>query len=511
MKILLIEDNPGDADLVSKALSLGDNRYEVQVDCRLHDALNRDLSSFDIVLADLSLPDSSGLDGVKKLRSTAPDLPVVVLTSLANDAMSLQAIKEGAQDYIVKDTIDHDVLERSIRYAVQRQRQATDNRRLLQDLQNSKALLERKNQRLERLCDTAQKFVDNVSHEFRTPLTVIMEYAALISDGVAGEVTEQQQQLLGIIDDRACDLNTMVDDMLDVSKLESGLLGACRHECKLADIVEHVFPALRRKALVRGVVLETKIAPDLPKVFCDEEKIGRVLVNLVVNAIKFAREPGRVTIWANRFGDHEVQVGVSDNGPGIPAERREEIFMRFSQVRSELKECTKGFGLGLNIAKELVDLSFGRMGVESEPGVGSTFTFTVPISNTVEVTKKYLHWLIHVKSSLPAVSAILLRVSASEADQCGEDVEAFLYGVLRQKDIAFRCRPNEWLLLVNTPEVELEEFRDRLFDEHVEINRNRPTGKLPKLEWEFLGARQLEQTAEVVEFVKPFFREPCHV
>lgn len=512
MRILLIEDNPGDAELVRKALALSTTRHEFCVDCRLGDAMNRDLNGFDVVLADLSLPDSSGLSGLRTLKEVAPDLPVIVLTSLDNDQLALQAIKQGAQDYIVKDQIDQNVLERSIRHAIQRQEMCTENVRLLRDLQNSKILLEQKNQRLERLCETAQQFVDNVSHEFRTPLTVIMEYAALISDGIAGEVTEQQKNLLGIIDDRACDLNTMVDDMLDVSKLESGLLGACRTECRIADIVEHVLPALQRKAIVRGVDLKTDLDPQLPPVFCDAEKIGRVLINLAVNAIKFAREPGTVTIWAKPLGTGEIQVGVSDNGPGIPADQLETIFLRFSQVQTELRQSTKGFGLGLNIAKELVELNFGRMGVESTAGVGSTFTFTVPVAVPVHVTGKYLQWLVDQETALPAVSAISLSLSTGEEEADSiDDIETFLYGVLRQHDVAFRSGRAEWLLLVNTPEVELEEFQKRLWCEHVETNRNRPTRKLPVLKWEFRGAWQLERAPEAIEFVTAQFAgEACH-
>lgn len=501
MKVLLIEDNPGDADLVRKALHSANLQQEVTAFVRLHDALSQHLDSFDIALADLSLPDSSGLTGLKKLRKLAPKLPVVVLTSLDNDALAVEAIKEGAQDYIVKDQIDSDVLERSIRHAIERQRMQTENDQLLQDVQTSKVLLEQKNQRLQRLCETAQQFVDNVSHEFRTPLTVIMEYASLINDGVAGAVTAQQQELLSIIDDRACDLNTMVDDMLDVSKLESGLLGVGRRSWKLVEIVEHTLPALQRKAAVRGVRLETKVDPALPDVFCDEEKVGRIIVNLAVNAIKFARDPGEVTIWAKKLDETEIQIGVSDNGPGIPQDKLHEIFQRFSQVQTELRQSTKGFGLGLNIARELVELNFGRMDLTSQLDVGSTFTFTLPIADSVNVTRKYLDWLPTREKSLPAISVVSLSVAKDVSDDLVEDVETFLYGVLRQHDVVFRSGSNEWLLLVNTPEVEFGEFQQRLLREHLEVNRNLPTEKLPTLHSNFERAWQLDCTKEIVDFV----------
>jgi signal transduction histidine kinase len=160
--------------------------------------------------------------------------------------------------------------------------------------------LETKYQRLARLYRTAHQFVDNVSHEFRTPLTVIKEYVSLIREGIVGPVSDEQSKMLHVVEDRADDLNTMVDDMLDVSKLESGLLGVYRQECDIAQVLRHVRPALERKAVVKGVELQWDIEPGLPSIYCDPEKAGRVLINLSINAIKFCGQPGHVRISCAR-------------------------------------------------------------------------------------------------------------------------------------------------------------------------------------------------------------------
>ncbi|MCA9170944.1 MAG: response regulator, partial [Planctomycetales bacterium] len=231
MKILIIEDHPGDLELVCRRIASVLPDAIVECDIRLQAALNREnIQDFDTILTDLSLPDSQGVAAVKRLKVAAPDVPLIVLTALADDKMALEAIEEGAQDYVNKGDLRADVIGRAIRYAVYRQRGITENERLVRHLQESKALLEQKNNHLQNLCDTAQKFVDNVSHEFRTPLTVIMDYTNLLRDGLVGGVTEEQQRILAIIDDRACDLNNMVDDMLDVSKLEAGMLRVWRRE-----------------------------------------------------------------------------------------------------------------------------------------------------------------------------------------------------------------------------------------------------------------------------------------
>ena len=224
--ILLIEDNPGDADLVKKALSKGGRHFTICHADRLSKGLD-DLRErkFDVVLLDLSLPDSDGLEGLGKIHDAASELPIVMLTSLESDEVAMDALDEGAQDYLIKDRVTTEVLERTIRYAIHRQQSRAEIKRLLTEVQANQKLLEKKNRRLAKLYKMANRFVDNVSHEFRTPLTVIKEYVSLLREGIVGEVDEEQARMLDTVGDRADDLNNMVDDMLDVSKLEAGVFG----------------------------------------------------------------------------------------------------------------------------------------------------------------------------------------------------------------------------------------------------------------------------------------------
>ena len=197
-------------------------------------------------------------------------------------------------------------------------------------MQDARSQLERKNRRLSRLYHMAQDFVDHASHEFRTPLSIIKEYAAVVRDGTLGKVNPEQWRLLNVIDDRSDDLNTMVDDLLDVSKLKSGLLTAWRKPCTVNEVVQHILPALELKATTRKVVFEADIAEDLPTIYCDAEKASRVIVNLVAHAIRSATEQGQVRLWARRaVATCEVVVGVTDNGTAIPAEDLERILRGF--------------------------------------------------------------------------------------------------------------------------------------------------------------------------------------
>jgi histidine kinase/DNA gyrase B/HSP90-like ATPase len=286
---------------------------------------------------------------------------------------------------------------------------------------------------------------------------------------------------------------------LDVSKLEAGLLGAWRKPGHLIDVVQHVLPALERKAEVRGVSLEVAIDEPLPMVYCDGEKLGRVIINLVVNAIKFSGEPGIVRLWAKDDAQaKEVVIGVTDNGPGIDEEYLETIFGRFKQLGTDVRSSTKGFGLGLAIAKELVALNFGTMNVESELGRGSTFSFTVPWAEPVEVATRYLSQI--AQRHEKAATVTLVKAQVEEAvgeDLCGE-VDAFLSYLLRRNDMLFRLGTREWLFLLLTPEIELDRFLERVETMRLATNRNRPCGPLPPIQCTTDGSWQVSRWRDAI-------------
>jgi signal transduction histidine kinase len=231
--------------------------------------------------------------------------------------------------------------------------------------------LSQSHEKLKQLYNTAHQFVDNVSHEFRTPLTVTKEFASILSEQIVGPLNEEQMDFANIIINRVEDLSHMVDDMLDISKIEADLLSVCRVEISADDIASGVMMTLERKGKASRVLFEANIPSDLPKVFCDPENVRRVIINLVVNACKFSDEGGRIVLWAKHdAGCRELRFGVTDEGPGISREHVEAIFERFNQGGTGLKASSHGFGLGLSIARELVQANFGTISVQSEVGKG---------------------------------------------------------------------------------------------------------------------------------------------
>jgi len=493
--VLLIDDDVDDAFLAQHALTrCVDTNYLVQhVTCldEAGDVLRT--APIDVVLLDLGLPESSGSETLARFNRMCPqEVPVIVLTGLDDQEAALGLVNDGAQDYIVKDSVTSETLSRSIRYAMQRHQNVFRIRELLGEVQQSRELLERKNKKLAKLYDQAHEFVDNVSHEFRTPLTVVKEYVSLIRDGLVGEVNEEQKQMLHVVEDRADDLNIMVDDMLDVSKLEAGMLGAWRKNNRIEDILGHVRASLERKAAVRDVTLQWTIDDDLPQIYCDDEKVGRVLTNLAINAVKFCGNPGvvRVAAYADE-GAGNVVFSITDNGPGIDEDSLASIFHRFKQLASDARGSTKGFGLGLNIAKALVDLNFGQMNVESQLGKGSTFSFTVPLADPIEVTKRYLHRIERVEqveNHTLFVSILTANIAEDTSELLADDMDAFLNCCLRKNDLLFRVDHSQWMVALPEPDSAIDTYERRIQKEWSNANRNRPFGALPRIDLRSAGS-----------------------
>jgi len=295
------------------------------------------------------------------------------------------------------------------------------------------------------------------------------------------------------------DLNTMVDDMLDSSKLESGLIGAWRKPCSVTDILGHVKETLERKAKIKGVTLSWQIANDLPTLFCDAEKIGRVITNLGINALKFCGKPGNVRLSVYQVdGSSDVTFSIEDNGSGIESDSLQQIFERFRQLGTTTHSSCKGFGLGLAIAKDLVELNFGQLSVESIPGQGSKFYFTVPINDPAYVTSRFVQ-VVQNSPACPKIITLVRAHASTDANQLElEDSDEFLNSLCRSSDLLFQGPNNSFLFVLTTDKIEVQAFIDRAHTTWDSINRNRPRGCLPEFQYEYLGTYQVATEVDLV-------------
>jgi signal transduction histidine kinase len=217
-----------------------------------------------------------------------------------------------------------------------------------------------------------------MSHELRTPLNAVLGYAELIQDGIYGEVPAKMQDVLERIQQNGRHLLGLINDVLDLSKIEAGQLTLAPGDYSIRELVLDVVSATEALAAEKKLALEVDVSPDLPRGRGDERRLTQVLMNLVSNAIKFT-EAGSVCIKA-KVEDGSFVVAVSDTGVGIAQVNRERIFEEFQQVDTSSTRKKGGTGLGLAIARRIVELHGGRIWVESTPGQGSTFAFTLPLS-----------------------------------------------------------------------------------------------------------------------------------
>jgi signal transduction histidine kinase len=234
------------------------------------------------------------------------------------------------------------------------------------------------NERLKELDRMKSDFVSHVSHELRTPLTAIKGAADVVLRELAGPLTEKQIHYLTRVRSNTQHLTGLINDLLDLSKIESGKIELNASRISLGGLLHEVVETLRPVAAEKPIALDVTTPEPSILVWADRDKITQVLTNLIGNAIKFTPPQGRVTVSTRASDTEFVRVAVSDTGPGIAPVEREKIFDKFYQVGANGGPKPKGTGLGLSIAKTLVELHGGKIWVESERSRGSTFYFTMP-------------------------------------------------------------------------------------------------------------------------------------
>jgi len=372
MKILLVEDDQGQAYLVKDKLSSTENTQITHVSSG-KDALNIiGTEKFDLMILDHSLGDMNGIEILKQIRSylKPEDLPTIMMTGKGNEKIAVDAMKNGAFDYIVKETdLSHlEMLPVSIIHTLDRANILRDNKMLWEQIS-------KKNQELSRISQIKTDFVNNVAHEFRTPLTITKGYVENILDGILGQINDQQKEALNSILKVTDRLSNLVTNLLDISKIEAGKMELKRQKINFIDLLKEAYTQLIVIAQERNIELINTYSQDYIELWCDQEKIMEVLINLVSNAIKATPSQGQIQINVSTYNGF-LKVAVKDSGEGIPEDRLSKIFDKFESLS---KAGQKGTGLGLSITHDIIKLHKGEIFVESKPGDGATFIFIIPI------------------------------------------------------------------------------------------------------------------------------------
>jgi signal transduction histidine kinase len=254
---------------------------------------------------------------------------------------------------------------------------AIENVRLFKELEASNQELADKSHQLEVASQHKSEFLANMSHELRTPLNAIIGFSEVLSEKMFGELNEKQEEYSKDIHASGQHLLSLINDILDLSKVEAGRMELELSDFDLPTAIENALTLVRERAGRRGITLQMNVDSRLGRVQADERKVRQVVLNLLSNAIKFTPEGGRIEVSAVPKGGF-VEVSVSDTGVGIAPEDQEAVFEEFRQVGTADKKV-EGTGLGLTLCRKFVELHGGRIWVKSELGVGSTFTFTIPV------------------------------------------------------------------------------------------------------------------------------------
>ena len=353
-KVLLVEDNPGDARLLREMLN-GDGSPEVNLAyVSFMSEAEKYLAghTVDLILLDLGLPDAQGLAAIRRARIAAPDIPLVVLTGMDDEALAAQSLQEGAQDYLIKGQIETRGMLRALRYATERKR-------------------------LERLKD---EFVSTVSHELRTPLTSITGSLGLLMGKATGILSAPAARLIEIAHNNSQRLVRLVNDILDMEKLESGHAAFDFKRVEVRSLIEQTVESIRGYAEGHSVKVRIEAAVAIGDIGADTDRLAQVVTNLLSNAIKFSPPDGEVVVAVEKKPEIDaVRITVRDHGPGIAVDFKSRIFERFAQGDATNARRKGGTGLGLSIAKRITDRLGGDIGFADAPGGGTIFHVELPI------------------------------------------------------------------------------------------------------------------------------------
>ncbi|BCL38693.1 hybrid sensor histidine kinase/response regulator [Nostoc sp. MS1] len=380
VRILLIEDSLAEARLLQEYLHQAESKQFVLVHVkRLQEALNElRQNSYDVILLDLTLPDSQGLSSLPLLIACAPSIPIVVLTNTNDEDLAIAAVRQGAQDYLVKRQVNVNVLVRAVCYAIERKQALESLRTLNTTLEHRVEERTAELVKAQEINQFKSEFVSMLSHDIRNPLNTILLAAGLLQNNEDKLTQEKKRSHLQMIRVAIKNMAQILDEVSLIGKAESGKL-----QCEIIAIdLEGFCRQLLQEAQLNINEKQLNIIFTCNKTsneaLLDETLLRHILGNVLGNAIKYSL-PGGTINFELTVQNHAVMFKIQDWGIGISPEDQKQLFQPFH--RGENVGGVAGTGLGLAIVKKCVDAHGGEIIVNSEVGVGTTFTVILPLIN----------------------------------------------------------------------------------------------------------------------------------
>lgn len=370
--VLYIEDDAGLARLLQRRLAERNFEFDIALTGQEGlDALGK--KKYDIILLDNFLPDMQGIDLLDQLQPLEEHPPIILLTASGDERLAVEALQKGAADYAVKD-IDQmyiDLLPAVMGAAFTRYRLMQENKQQKLDLQNAWEKAQAANQ-------AKSEFLATMSHEIRTPLNVILGVGALLEKMITDN---KQKEMITVLQSNATVLLGLVNDILDLSRVESGQLSLETNQFKTRQLLSEIQAMFTLEANKKN--LELKIEDKTGDVAWEGDllRVQQIVMNLVSNAIKFT-EKGHIDVKAHLTDEEELQIVIQDTGIGIAKDKLELIFSKFVQADQSITRRFGGSGLGLALSQSFAKLMHGIITVESQEGKGSVFTVTLPLNHS---------------------------------------------------------------------------------------------------------------------------------
>lgn len=364
ISILLIEDNPGDRRLISEMLAEASaNEPGIGFDVQYADRLQLAIEYLgqhrvEVILLDLGLPDSQGLDTLKRVYSEVPELPIVVLTGLNDELIGVQAVNKGAQDYLIKGQVDTHLLRRTIRYAIERKQAEERERRLQLQLNLSSRLA------------SLGLMVEGIAHEINNPLSSVIGFAQML---MYEDLPENIKNDVKMINDNAQRIADIMNNLLTFARQQN----LQRTYININDIIRATLQMQAHSLESNNITVIPQFDPALPSTMADATLLQQAFLNLIINAeteMKQAHGKGSLLIKTTLISD-TIQISFTDDGPGITEANLTHLFDPFFSTRG----VGHGTGLGLSVCYGIINEHNGQIYVQSQPGKGAVFTVELPV------------------------------------------------------------------------------------------------------------------------------------
>jgi signal transduction histidine kinase len=374
--ILIIDDSEEDRLIYTRALQkIPDVKYNITESNNGEEGLFRIQEVLpSCILLDYSMPGQSGLEVLKNIHDTYPFIAIIMLTGQGDAMVAVNAMKNGAQDYMPKELITSELLKKSIQNAIEKvelQKQLyTQN----QELKETNIRMQKATEAVEAANEAKNEFIINMSHELLRPMSGIIGIAQLL---MTTNPTPQQEEYINILNNAGDTLLDLINNILDISTIETGELVLSSNPVVIETLIDEVITILESKAGENSIIMEDHYGKGVPdSVIGDYNRLRQIILSLASNAVKFTQS-GKITISVctiSRTNDEaSLRFEVADTGIGIPKDKQEYIFKKFTQVDTTTTPKYEGIGLGLSMCKTLVDMMGGTIGVISDVNSGSIF------------------------------------------------------------------------------------------------------------------------------------------